>query len=214
MSVKAVMFDFDGTLANTNPLIIKCFQHTYRVLKNEYISPEDIEKYFGEPLGTSMAWRFGENKREEAMDIYRSFHAGRFDKLIEPFPGMDGAVKDLKKAGFLTALVTSRLKETTITGVEGFGLLEWFDCITTVDKLTKHKPDPEAILVTLEDLGVGPEEAVMIGDSKYDILCAKNAGCRSILVDWSVTGPEERAELSPDFVAKDAKHLLEIIKGM
>ena len=214
MSITTVMFDFDGTLMNTNPLIIKCFQHTYRTLTGENISSKEIEKYFGEPLGVSMAWRFGEDKREEAMDIYRSFHAGRFGQLIDLFPGMGEAVKTLKKAGFQTALVTSRLKETAMEGVERFGLTSWFDCITTVDKLTRHKPDPEAIEVTLAELKAKPEEAVMIGDSRYDILCAKNAGCKSILVDWSVTGPEERAELNPDFVARDAKHLLEIIKGM
>ena len=161
-----------------------------------------------------MAWRFGQEKREEALDIYRSFHTGRFGKLIDLFPGMGEAVKSLKKVGFQTALVTSRLKETTMIGMEQFGLTPWFDCITTVDKLTKHKPDPEAIEVTLAELGSRPEEAVMIGDSKYDILCAKNAGCRSILVDWSVTDAEERAALKPDFVARDAAHLLEIIKGM
>ena len=75
MSITTVMFDFDGTLVNTNNLIIKCFQHTYRTYTGEEADPAELMRYFGEPLGVSMAWRFGEKYRKEAVeDVYKRQH--------------------------------------------------------------------------------------------------------------------------------------------
>lgn len=212
MSITTVMFDFDGTLVNTNNLIVKSFQHTYRTYTGEEIDRSEFERYFGEPLAISMAWRFGKERQREAMDIYRSFHTGRFERLIDIFPGMDDLLKRLKKQGYKTALVTSRLRETAMLGIEKFHLMDWLDTIVTMDRLTRHKPDPEAIQLALEELGASAEEAMMIGDSKYDILCARNAGCRSILVDWSVMEEKERAQIAPDYIAKSAREIEEIVK--
>jgi pyrophosphatase PpaX len=65
--------------------------------------------------------------------------------------------------------------------------------------------------VTLEKLGASPEEAVMLGDSRFDILCARNAGVRSILVDWSVMPEEERQAVRADFLAKTPEEILKWI---
>ena len=210
MKIHTVMFDFDGTLMSTNDLIIKSFQHTYRTLLGAEKPIEEITNNFGEPLNVTMKKQFGD-MAEEAIHIYRSFHFDRFEELVEIFPGMDMVVKKLKKMGYKTALVTSRLRKTTLQGLEKYKLEEHFDHITTIDEIKNHKPDPESIYVTLEKLGVQPEEAIMIGDSRYDILCAKNAGCRSVLVDWSVMNQEERLTLKPDYIIKDAESLMELI---
>lgn len=208
MKIKAVMIDFDGTLANTNGLIIKSHQHTFRTFTGHEGDEKLIKSTFGEPLWLTMEKLFGKEFEEEAVNVYRAFQKDRFASLIEVFPGMDKAVKTLKAQGYKVALVTSRLKNTTYAGLESFGILESFDVITTLDDITKHKPDPESINVTLEKLGMAPEEAVMIGDSKFDILCAENAGCRSILVDWSVAEEEERIRLNADYIAKNAEDMI------
>ena len=210
--VNTVMFDFDGTLMNTNGLIVKCFQHTYRTFEGRERDPAEIMKTFGEPLAVTMEKQFGPARKQEAVDVYRSFHRERFARLIELFPGMELAVKQLKQEGYKTALVTSRLKDTTFIGLHKYDLVSWFDCITTMDQLTRHKPDPEAIEITLEQLGSSAEEAVMIGDSRFDMLCAKNAGCKSVLVDWTVIGEDERRQIPSDYVAKDAEDLMRIIR--
>ncbi|MBE6020451.1 MAG: HAD-IA family hydrolase [Firmicutes bacterium] len=208
MKIKAVMIDFDGTLANTNGLIIKSHQHTFRTFLGHEGNEKQIKATFGEPLWLTMEKFFGKEYEQEAVNVYRAFQKDRFADLIEVFPGMDKAVKTLRSQGYKVALVTSRLKHSTYSGIERFGLLEDFDVITTLDDITRHKPDPESINVTLEKLGLSPEEAVMIGDSRFDILCAENAGCRSILVDWSVTEEEERIQLNADYIAKNAEDMI------
>ena len=74
------------------------------------------------------------------------------------------------------ALVTSRLKPTTYQGLDIFGIEKFFDVIITADDVTKHKPDPQPIDIALKNLESSREQAVMVGDTKQDILCAKNAG--------------------------------------
>lgn len=209
MGIQAVLIDFDGTLANTNEVIIKSFQHTYRTFLGREEDPAVIRASFGEPLKVTMGRVFGDAYENEAVCVYRSFQTGRFQNLIEAFPGMTELVKQLKKQGLKVALVTSRVRESALLGLEKFGLSGDFDWVTAIDNITKHKPDPESIDVTLAELGgIAPENAVMIGDSRFDILCAKNAGCRSVLVDWSVSGPEERKFMNADYIAKNAEDIL------
>lgn len=207
MALKAVLIDFDGTLAYTNDVILKSFQHTFRTFWGREVDGEKIKADFGEPMRITLTRLFGAEYVDEAIDVYKSFQGDRFMEFVTLFPGMDKLVYDLKKEGFKVAMVTSRMKDSVMDGLRKFGLDEAFDTITTINDITKHKPDPEAILVTLEKLGIGPDEAVMVGDSKFDIYCSKNAGVRSMLVDWSETrdGIEEPIW---DFCPKTADEIL------
>lgn len=211
MAIKAVLIDFDGTLANTNNIVLKSFQHTYRTFQGREEDTEVIYRTFGEPLRTTMDRVFGKEYEDEAVEVYRSYQMDRFEALIEPFPGMDQLVKQLSAEGYRLALVTSRVKDSAVRGLKKFGLEEDFEVITTVDELVHHKPHPECILVTLEQMGLGPEEAVMLGDTRFDILCGKNAGCRTILVDWSVMPEEERQEYPADLVAGSPDEIMKWI---
>ena len=211
MGIKAVLIDFDGTLANTNGIVIRSFQHTYRTFQGREEDEAVIKQTFGEPLRTTMIRVFGAEYEDEAVEVYRSFQMNRFEAAIEPCPGMDELVKQLKAKGYQLALVTSRVRESAVRGLRKFGLDGYFDVITTVDELMKHKPDPECINVTLEKLGTPAEEAVMLGDTRFDILCAQNAGIPSVLVDWSVMPEEERRQVRADFLAKTPEEILKWI---
>ena len=211
MAIKAVLIDFDGTLANTNKIVLQSFQHTYRTFQGREEDPAVIYHTFGEPLRTTLDRVFGKEYEEEAVTVYRAFQMERFEDLIEPFPGMDRLVHQLKEKGYQTAIVTSRVQESALKGIRKFGLEGAIDVITSVDELDKHKPDPECIFRTLEKLGRTPEEVVMLGDTRFDILCAHNAGCPSILVDWAVMPEEERQQLDPDLLAKTPDEILEWI---
>lgn len=211
MTIKAVLIDFDGTLANTNDIVLKSFQHTYRTFQGREEDPAVIHRTFGEPLRTTLDRVFGKEYEDEAVEVYRSYQMDRFETLIKPFPGMDRLVKELRARGYRLALVTSRVKDSAVRGLKKFGLEEDFEVITTVDELVHHKPHPECIFVTLAEMGLQPEEAVMLGDTRFDILCGKNAGCRTVLVDWSVMPEEERREYPPDLVARSPDDIMEWI---
>lgn len=216
--VNTVMFDFDGTIMDTNDIILNSWNHTFNVLRGHGADRELMLEHFGEPLELSMKKFFDAegDKVKEYIDIYRSYQTENFVNDIKLFPGVPEMLESLKNAGYTLALVTSRLKHTTMQGVEKFGLDRYFDVVITADDCTKHKPDPEPINITLEKLGKKADEAVMVGDTVMDLGCAKNAGVISVLVGWSMALPPEKLTENdaPDYILKDASDMLPFLEGI
>lgn len=211
--ITTVLFDFDGTIMNTNDIIIQSWQHTFRTLTGKEAPVDEIIRTFGEPLEYTLAQKFPDVPVEESIQIYRGFHHDYFEDLIELFPGMAELMEELQKRGYKMGLVTSRLKQTAMQGVRKFGLEKYFDYILTADDTDKHKPDPAPINITLERMGSKAEESIMIGDTMFDILCARNAGVPSVLVGWAVavTEEEKTGPDAPDYIVAEAEDILKLL---
>lgn len=208
--INTVLFDFDGTIMDTNDLIFKSWQHTFKELHGVDVSWETIRATLGEPLELTMENFFPEVPLQKCLDTYRSWHHDQFVDLIKLFPGMLELLEELRSRGYKMGLVTSRLKYTTMLGVEKYDLGRFFDYILTADDTDKHKPDPAPVLITLDKLGSKPEESIMIGDTVLDLGCARNAGVKSVLVDWTVAVTEEHKSQA-DYIIKKADELLDIL---
>ncbi|MFV0516645.1 MAG: HAD-IA family hydrolase [Aminipila sp.] len=211
--INTVLLDFDGTVMNTNDLILKSWQHTFKTITGQEGDEEKIKKSFGETLAKTMGEFFPEFSIEEGVEIYRKYQVGSFADEIEPFPGMIELIHELKKKGYKIAVVTSRLRRTTMEGLEKYGLQEYLDAIITMEDCTKHKPDPEPAMIALEKLKSNPQEAIMLGDSKFDIGCANNAGITSVLVGWAeaLYDKEKEGLFKPDYIINKAEELFEIL---
>jgi len=211
--INTVLFDFDGTIMDTNDVIIESWQHTFRTLEGKERAAPEIIKTFGEPLSITMERFLPHVPVEESIKIYRDYQRSNFIELISLFPGIEELLEELKKRSYKMALVTSRLKGTTWQGIEKFNLSRYFDVVVTCDDTDKHKPDPEPVNIALEKLGSKPEESMMVGDSMYDILCGKNAGVKTVLVGWALAVSEEErvGPDKPDFLIAEAMDLLRII---
>lgn len=213
--INTVLFDFDGTIMDTNHVIIQSWQHTFRTVEGKERPEEDIIETFGEPLSVTMEKLLPQVSVEEGTSIYREFHHSKFSDLINVFPGMLDLMEELKCRGYKLGLVTSRLRNTTNIGLKKYDMEQYFDAIVTCDDTEKHKPDPEPVNIALKRLGSKPEEAIMVGDSMFDILCAKNAGVKAALVSWAlaVSKDEKTGENAPDYILEKAEDLLKILKG-
>ena len=185
--INTVLFDFDGTLVNTNDVIIASWQHTYKHYRGREESIEKITACFGEPLLITMAREFPEVAPEESAEVYRQFQQQNAHLLVKIFPGIVDLLKALKEAGYRMGIVTSRTRESALRYMDMFGITEYFEAMVTCDDTTVHKPNPEPILLGLEKMGITKDEAIMIGDSPFDIKCANNAGVKSVMVDWRIT---------------------------
>ena len=222
--INTVIFDFDGTIADTHKLIIDSWQAVYRA----YTGKEGDEAYilstFGEPLYYSMAKTFPDYDLEETVSIYRDFQKEIFSDSIKAFPGMVNLIKDLKNKGYKTGIVTSRLRYSTYEGLSVFGIEDCIDELVTVEDTDKHKPHPEPALICLQRLESKPEESIMVGDSFFDIGCAKNAGMKAVMVNWSQAlssgmdsaaipeGEEDSSIFEPDYYIEDANDLWHILR--
>ena len=213
--IDTVLFDFDGTVMDTNEVILKSWQHTFRTLENREEKQEILVSTFGEPLETTMKKFFPDVPVDEAVEIYRSYHYDNFGELIRLFPGMKELLAKVKAGGYETGLVTSRLFKTTMQGLEHYEIKDYFDAIVTAEDTDRHKPDPQPINVALQKLGSAPETSIMLGDTAFDLMCAKNAGVRSVLVAWSLaldhSAAEDMGDAAPDYVITEPEELLEII---
>ncbi len=209
--IKAVLFDFDGTIMDTNTIILESWEHTFNTVLGRDPVHEEIVATFGEPLDITMAKMFPDRDTNEMVEIYRSYQRHIYKDAITMFPGTREVIHALKEKGYKVAIVTSRFWKSTRTGLYKFDISDMFDAVVSAEDTNIHKPDPTPILLCLEKLGISADEAIMVGDSKFDILCARNAGVRSVLVSWTISvNEEQRRELAPDYYITDAAQLLEI----
>lgn len=211
----AVLFDYDGTLMDTDELVMASWQHTFREMTGHEGDQKRILHTFGEPLEVSMKAFFPDIDPETVLEAYRSFHYAHFEELIHLFPGVRDTLRRLRADGFQTGIVTSRLRHTTMLGLKKFHLEDAFDVIVTVDDCTQFKPDPAPALQAMQALNVQPEETAMVGDAKYDLLCAKRAGITYVQVGWADPAKLELegAALDPDAVIRRHEDLLGILEG-
>ena len=187
---KYILFDFDGTLVNTNDVIVASWQHTYKHYLGHEMPVEHITACFGEPLLLTMEREFPGVEPAEAADVYRSFQVENAHRLVTIFPGIKELLASLKGAGYVLGIVTSRTRESALRYMDMFDITSCFTDTVTCDDTTVHKPNPEPILLAMKKLGASPEECLMIGDSPFDIKCANNAGVESVMVNWRITCDE------------------------
>lgn len=211
-----VIFDFDGTIMDTNNVIIHSWQHTYRTLTGCNGDVDYILSTFGEPLEFSLKNAFPNVPIEQSLQIYRDWHRDHFRSMIKLFPGVKEMLTEVKARGFKTGIATSRVAKTLFEGLRKYELEQYFDAIVTVEDIKKPKPEPDTILKVLEKLHSVPEASIMIGDSIHDILCAHNAGTSSVLVGWSAalsgkTKKDFAPDEAPDHIIYKAEDIFDII---
>lgn len=211
MKFKYILFDLDGTLIDTNQLIIDSFRHTYKQHLNLEVEEQEILQYFGEPLITTLE-RYAPENAKELFDTYISYNESMHDSSVSLCCNIEQCLKQLKELGCELAVVTSKRSAMAYRGLELFDILKYFSVVVTVDDTTRHKPQPEPVLKALEKLGAKAQDALMIGDSIFDIQCAHNAGVKAVQVNWgAATG--HQGEEEPDYFVEDALEIIDIVKG-
>lgn len=210
----AVLYDFDGTLADSTELIMRCWRHTMAQHLGEVPADEEWLSGFGTPLETQIA-RFARSDAEcDAMlDTYRAHQMVHHDTLLRPFPGAVEALDALLEMGARMAIVTSKHRELTLRGMDRCGILERFEVIVTPEDVRHAKPHPEPVLTALERLGARADEAVFIGDSPHDLVAGRAAGATTAAALW---GPFPRPALereAPDHLLESPMEVLALVRS-
>lgn len=211
--ITTVLFDFDGTIMDTNGLIADSWRYTVLSLAGRSVSDDEIRSSLGEPLVDSMRRLIPETGAEHAVDVYREYQRDKYLESIRLFGGVKETLLALREAGYKTALVTSRMKSSTERALAHFELAELFDAVLTANDTDKFKPDPEPVYAILERVGSKPEEAILIGDTRHDIEAGRAAGVFTVLAGWSFALPPEKraAAPAPDAVIEKMQDIVEIL---
>ncbi len=204
----AVLFDFDGTLADTVPLIVESYRHTLAELEVE-VEDEQIRSWIGRILFDVLEERHP-GRGEELVRRYREHNLAHHDTLIRTVPGADALVRDLQEAGIPVALVSSKGRDTVRRGMRVTGLPE-VEHVVGLEDTTAHKPSPEPLLEGARRLGVEPAACVYVGDAIVDVLAARAAGMASVAVTWGAGVPAVLA--GADHVVDDVDALRAVLLG-
>ena len=185
MKKKYIIWDFDGTLANTNDVILDSWKAAFEHFLGAVPSDEEIIGTFGETLRHTIAVRFPGETYEDVRDYYRAYQEAHSEGRVYVYEGIRELLDELKARGCGLGVATSRTAYSYSNYMSELGLEGYMDVVVSMEDVAKHKPDPESIEKVLEKFGAQPGEAVMIGDSRYDMGCANNAGVDSVMVGWS-----------------------------
>ncbi|WP_346888410.1 pyrophosphatase PpaX [Clostridium sp. UBA1056] len=208
--IKAILFDLDGTIIDTNELILTSFDYVLNNYLGLNIGREEILESFGVPLKDVMN-HYEKERAEELVNEYIRYSLDSHDKYIKSYDHVEEGLIKLKNKGLKVAIVTSKRRGTALRGLNCFDLEKYFDVIITPEDSKKHKPDGEPVLKACEALNVNPEETIMVGDSHNDILCGKNAGSKTCLVNYTALDIEKIKTYKPDFTIDRIEDIIEII---
>ncbi len=210
--IKAVLFDFDGTLIDTNELIFKSYRKAFKEVLNRDIDDEEILKLYGRPLYGSLM-EYGE-PGEMLYKVYREFNEVQHDLLVKSFDGVYEGVKEIWDKGYKTGIVTSKRMHLVKRGLDLIGIADFFDVIITPDDTKKGKPDPEPVLLGCKKLGVLPSETIYVGDSVFDMQAAKAAGTQLCAVKYTLTNHQNLLEFKPEFFVDSIAELAKELRGI
>lgn len=213
--IRAVLYDFDGTLADSADLIMRSFQRTLETHLGYRPSREEWLSGFGPPLAVQLG-RYARSPEEaEGMRItYVEYQRARTDELLAPFPGTLETVSALAERGLRMAIVTSKLRAATLQGMEVCGLVQYFDEIVTPEHVTHPKPHPESVLRAVERLGVSADEAILVGDSPHDVAAGRAAGTLTVGAAWGAFPRESLEEEHPDFILEEPRAVLPLVDSL
>ncbi|AKG37000.1 pyrophosphatase PpaX [Paenibacillus durus] len=211
--IECVLFDLDGTIVNTNELIISSFMYALQQHAQPAITREQMIPHMGTSLPDQLK-AFTNLEDISALETsYRHYQLEHHDELIQSFPKVNETLEELRRREIKLGVVTTKIRPTTIRALEMFDLQQYMDTVVTLNDVTKLKPDPEPVLTAVRNLGVDPEKTLMVGDSGVDIQSAKAAGVLAAGVAWSLKGEDTLRKYGPDYILQDMTDLYEIIGG-
>lgn len=190
--IKAVIFDFDGTLADTIPLCITCFRQSVEPIVQRPLSDDEIVAAFGpDELGTIR--KFTKENDEEALNHFMKSYTSLHDEYAKLFNGIPDMLKALQTKSLRLALATGKGKDACHFSLHKLGLSSVFEIIETGSPEGSRKK--EAIHQILQSFGsVNKSETIYVGDSAGDIKESHAAGIRPIAVAWAANAKKDELE--------------------
>jgi haloacid dehalogenase superfamily, subfamily IA, variant 3 with third motif having DD or ED/haloacid dehalogenase superfamily, subfamily IA, variant 1 with third motif having Dx(3-4)D or Dx(3-4)E len=208
--IRTVLFDLDGTIIDTNELIIESFLHALQGIVPEGFGREHIIPSMGLPLVTQLQQFSGREQVDDLARSYREYNLLRHDEMVTLFPGVGEVVPKLYAAGIRLGIVTTKMKPSTERALKLLGIYDYMEAIVTLDDVEHAKPHPEPVLKAIEALGADPETTIMVGDSKVDIESARNAGAIPVGVAWSLKGEGILKDAGAAHIIQEMDQLLTI----
>ena len=209
---RVVLFDLDGTLADTIPLIVASYQHAFRTVLAEEVEEPRARAWIGRPLLSALLEESPDHGHE--LDrVYREWNLANTGRLIRRYAGVPEMLETLTAAGATCAVATSKRRETARLALVGVGIDHLVDVVAALEDTTDHKPAPAPLLHAAATLGVDPAGCAYVGDATVDMLAARAAGMAAVAVTWGAGERSALAATRPDAVVDTVGGLTAYLLG-
>ena len=185
--IRSILFDLDGTLLDTLDDLANSVNYALRTHHLPERSHTEIRSFLGNGIRNLMLDAVGRGMSDEAFEsVFQTFRTYYVEHCLDkskPFAGIIDLLKALQQRGITMAVVSNKLHPAVVELNERF----FKDYITSAvgeSATVRRKPNPDAVLAALSELGCSKDEAVYVGDSEVDLLTAQNAGMQCMLVLW------------------------------
>jgi pyrophosphatase PpaX len=199
LPLRAVIFDADGTIMNTGELIRAAYAHVTATHQLRTVSPEELHSHMGKSLRDICIGLFPESNPDDLLATNDKFIVDNAARSMI-YDGLHDLLGRLRSDGLQLAILTgggSRVEDL----LQYHDIRHFFGSIVHSERIQKQKPDPEGLLLALHELGVTPDEAIMVGDMRHDIGAGKGAGARaSIGLTHGFGAREELERAGADYI--------------
>ena len=208
---KLLLFDLDGTLSDTDEMIVQTMHAIYKDYKPTVIRTREELYYFsGPPIRETLKREFPDYDPDEMYDVFKRVSRGFYAPCVKSYKDEETVLKALKEQGYLLGVVTNKGGPLTQYTLELCHIENLFDVVVSADDVAIPKPDPTGVYKAMEALNIKNKGDVLyIGDNDIDFFTAENAGVDAMLVSW---GPREIKCLDKaKFEAKSYNEMREIL---
>lgn len=213
MAIDAVLFDFDGTLCDTIPLIVESYQYMYKQFNKREHSPEEIIAGIGLPLEVVIGREYPE-EMPQMLKCYLEYNESITETHFGIFLGIVPMLEKLKSMNIPMGIVTAKRYENLTKALKISDFEQYFQCIVTKFDTEKHKPNPDPLLFGMKKLGLEePHKVLYVGDAVFDVQAAKNGGFQSAIVGWTQADKEVLKKENPDYWIESPEKLISLLKN-
>jgi phosphoglycolate phosphatase len=214
-----ILIDVDGTLVDSVPDLAWCVDELMKRLGRSTHGEEKVRNWVGNGVErltrrALIGQLDGEPSDEafsEAYPIFLELYAENTSKRSVLYPGVQEGVEYLKSAGYRLGCVTNKAAQFTLPLLKDLGIFDQFEIVISGDDLAKKKPDPLPLLHAAKTLGVAPDKALMIGDSKSDVAAARAAGFQIVCMSYGYNHGEDIRNYNPDWVIDSMVELKDVL---
>ncbi len=213
MRYKAVLFDLDGTIADTNEIIQRTLAETLERASGRVWAHDEVMGAWGLILREQLRILYPPIDLDAAAAFYRGRYSELHDEMLREFAGVNELLESLVAAGYKLGIVTSKKAINAQHTVDDLGMAHFFQCIIAEEDAPRVKPAPDPIWAACTRLNIIAEEALYVGDNPDDMIAAHAAGMKAVAVSWSLRSIDELQQAGADFVIDTPMGLLDVLSG-
>lgn len=210
-----MILDFDGTMGDTQDLIVRTMQQTIQQLGLPSRTDEQCAAMIGLPLKHTFTTliEMSEEMGERCAELYRRlFNENNVPGAVPVFPNVLDTVRTLYERGLILTIASARRRDTLVEFLESMNLMQYIPYVISASDIENAKPAPDMVLKTLEDYHLSADEAIVVGDTKYDIEMAHRAGVKAVGVTYGNGTVEELRAYGSEYIIDDFAQLLDIVQ--